>query len=70
MKYLKNYFKNEKKCFFFFNIFFLIFFQVKMLGLEVTDGKIHARELTEKELRLQEEAANAKNKKATKKDAK
>jgi hypothetical protein len=41
-----------------------------MLGLEVTDGKIHARELTEKELRLQEEAANAKNKKATKKDAK
>lgn len=41
-----------------------------MLGIEITDGKILPRQLTEKELKEQEELANAKNKKATKKDAK
>lgn len=45
-------------------------YQVKMTGVEILEGKIYPRQLTEKELKEQEEALAAKNKKAAKKDAK
>eukprot|EP00825_Cyclidium_porcatum_P045892 TRINITY_DN7095_c0_g1_i7.p1 TRINITY_DN7095_c0_g1~~TRINITY_DN7095_c0_g1_i7.p1 ORF type:complete len:1131 (-),score=244.37 TRINITY_DN7095_c0_g1_i7:273-3665(-) len=48
----------------------LFTYQAKFLGLEVKDGKIIPRQLTEKELKEQEELANAKLKKASKKQDK
>jgi tetratricopeptide (TPR) repeat protein len=44
------------------NTFFT--YQVKFLGLDVTEGKIYPRQLTEKEIKDAEEAAAAKQKKA------
>ncbi len=45
-------------------------YQVKMLGLEVLEGKILPRQPTEKELKEIEEQAAAKNKKQAKKETK
>ena len=45
-------------------------YQVKMNGLDISDGKIFPRQLTDKELKEIEEAQAAKNKKKEKKDPK
>lgn len=48
----------------------LFTYQLKFLGCDIVEGKVRARELTEKEIKDAEEAAAAKSKKPTKPDPK